>query len=253
MRICEQTGLCLVPANGQTVYRIQKSSYGALNPVLREDSATRSEWGRWDVLNHRTIYAASSREGAYLETLGWADLEEPKVKNVRLDDLFDDEGKTSWLDAIDAEWRTQGHMPIGQLPRQWRDERTIYTLQLPRTGWFIRVDHSASIAAVRDTWRAATASAATLTLTDLLSADRELTTKIADLLHSKILDDGSLAHGLVYPSKHGTDHDCWAIWLRSIDDGNPDREPTTVLTSAPIDFNDRDLRAASQALKVRLH
>lgn len=33
------------------------------------------------------------------------------------------------------------------------------------------------------------------------------------------LEDGSLPHGVKYPSKHGADWSCWATWLREVDDG----------------------------------
>jgi hypothetical protein len=64
---------------------------------------------------------------------------------------------------------------------------------------------------------------------DLRGENRHLTTAVAAWIHSRVLDDGSLPHGIVYGSKHGTDYKCWAIWLRNVDD---DRDASTEPTKA---------------------
>ena len=64
---CAATGLALVCPSGHKAYRVQKVSYGVLNPLKREGEAAGEplQWGRWDTPNERTVYTASSEQGAY--------------------------------------------------------------------------------------------------------------------------------------------------------------------------------------------
>ena len=70
--VCENTGLALLPAGGQSVYRLAKPSCGVLNPPTRgvSSSEDRAGWNRFDLPGEQTIYCASSAEGAYGELLG---------------------------------------------------------------------------------------------------------------------------------------------------------------------------------------
>ena len=70
--VCENTGLALFPAGGQSVRRLAKPSYGVLNPPARgvSSSEDRAGWNRFDLPGEQTIYCASSAEGAYGELLG---------------------------------------------------------------------------------------------------------------------------------------------------------------------------------------
>ena len=69
-RLDAASGLRLVASPSSVVYRVAKSSYGPLNPPVRDDSKRRA-WNRWDTPG-RTIYASDSATTAYIESLAWA-------------------------------------------------------------------------------------------------------------------------------------------------------------------------------------
>ena len=254
-RTCEQTGLRLVSATGQHVYRIQKPSWGPMNPPLRRgDFASVGGWGRWDAAGHRTIYSARPKRYAYQEILAYV-APAPTLGTTLMNDVFDDvdDQAGSVLEAIASEW--EGKMPPRHVARQWRDERMMYELKLPSDGWFIDIGHGDSLAALNSAAGPAAgllAPTRLLTLEDLFGTDRSLTCEIATRLHGLVLDDGWLAHGIYFQSKWGADGECWAVWLRATDDGNPTAEPTDVSGSDTIRPPDQDLelKAAANALAV---
>ena len=62
--------------------------------------------------------------------------------------------------------------------------------------------------------------------------DRYITTHLAERLAGARLAEGDRAIGLRYGSKHGSDWDCWTVWLRggvaagiAVDDGLPVHAP----------------------------
>jgi len=105
-RVDSATGLRLMASPTVPVFRIAKSSYGPVNPPVREDSKRRA-WNRWDTRG-RTVYASDSAGTAYIEALAWAHEEAAgRDRAIR---------KTAEL------W----------LPTIWRDGRRMY--QLTRDG-----------------------------------------------------------------------------------------------------------------------
>lgn len=58
-----------------------------------------------------------------------------------------------------------------------------------------------------------------LSVGDLLGENRELTTRISEWIWDVTLDDGSKPHGVIFPSKHGDDFTCVAVYLRRLADG----------------------------------
>jgi hypothetical protein len=235
-RVCERTGLRLVPANRQRVWRVAKSSWGPLNPPQRLPDSERRDWNRYDAIDHRTVYAGKPEVAAYAESLAFARVgftreehDSAPATRTLLSELFDDEEDTPLIDAIDQEWRDLNHMAPHKLVAGWRADRRLYKLTLPDRGWFIDIESAETISAIVAALgpRLATSfGAGSLTTADLRGENRELTTTIADWLWGLVLDDGSLPHGVYYGSKHDSAWKCWAIWLRATDDGNPDREPT---------------------------
>lgn len=232
-RVCDSTGLTLVAASGRVASRIAQSSYGPMNPEPRKVDTPRLGWGRFDVPGHRTIYSADPPEAAYAESLaslrvalGFADM--------RLSELFEDidpRHVETFADRINDEWCNGGHhMPPGSVPRGWRMDRLLYTLQFPADGWFVSLETSESIAAIAQAlnFELASLGLRSLTVADLTGSNREVTTTIAEWVRGLTLDDGSLPHGIVYSSKHGTNWKCWASWLRRVDDGlSLTSEPTS--------------------------
>lgn len=224
-RICGRTGLSLVPADGTSIWRVAKTSYGPLNPEQRTATGDRGLWGRYDVPLHRTVYGALPVEAAYGESLAWARAKF-SIDGPQMRDLFDDvdaQDTTSLREVVEQEWAGIGfgHMPPGAVPAGWRQERALHELELPSSGWFVDIEAAASVAAVGKSLRAALAALGVraLTVGHLRSEERRVTTTIADWVWHQVLDDGSLPHGVRFGSKHGSDWHCWAIWLRAVDDG----------------------------------
>lgn len=256
-RTCEATGLRLVPAVAQQAYRIQKPSWGAMNPPVRAGELTSvGDWGRWDAAGHRTIYAASAKRYAYQEVLAYLTPAQ-SLQHTAMSEVFDDvdEHAGSVLEAIAKEW--EGKLRPNEIARQWRDERLVYELSLPPSGWFIDIGHGDSLAALNSgagPIAGLVAPTRLLTLDDLVGTDRTLTCAIATLLHQVVLDDGWQPHGVFFRSKWGVDGECWAVWLRATDDGRPGGEPTQVVAGTPIGHpsEDPELQAAATALNLCL-
>lgn len=255
-RTCEKTGLRLVRTRAEQVVRIARPSYGPLNPMLREPDPVKVEqWARWDVPAARTIYVARDEQTAYREVLAYV-APSVGVRNTRLSDVFteDDEADPrSLLQAIAAEWENLWSIEPRKIVSAWRDARRVYRLTLPADGWTVLVEHQDSIDALnRGLAQDLSATGiARLTRSHLSGEDRNLTVAAAWWIRDQVLDDGSLPHGICFPSKHGSNGTCWAIWLRRVDDGaDPSTEPTKMVDYQDIKDADHNpaLKAASEAL-----
>ena len=168
-------------------------------------------------------------------------------------------GDSSVLDQIRREWEQKyGQFGPGKNPMRWREARALYPIVLPPDGWYIDISHADSIAALNrssgplggpfhPTQR--------VTLANLTGEDRAWTCRVATLLRSVVLDDGSLPHGIQFVSKHGTNGLLWASWLRAIDDGKPEAsEGVRALAGREIEHPSKDpaLKAAADALGLCL-
>jgi hypothetical protein len=240
-RVCQKTGLVLVKAKEAASWRIAKTSYGAMNPLVRETGEDRAGWGRYDVLNHRTIYAARPEDAAYAESLAFA---RPALGQITMGDLFSSMSAPSrkLMDVVAEEWAERGHMAPGTLPAGWRLDRLIHRIDLDQSGWFIDVESSDSVATIREqlaqTWVAM--GLEEFTVAALKGENRAVTTAVADWLWHQVLDDGSLPLGVQFRSKHGSNWRCWAAWLRQTDDGYPEREETTADAGSEIKLPDHN-------------
>lgn len=261
-RICGVTGLVLVSAAGRSGRRIQKVSYGAMSPLQRPVGEDPSHWGRYDVAGHSTIYVASTAEGAYAESLANQRISN-RLKTIRLSDVFDDsESKDSpdtVLAAVKKEWdQLFGGMTPGKVVLGWRDARLEYPMTLPKEGWLVDIEASSSIAVINASMRSQLGDLGIdyLTAGDLRGDQRAVTTAVAGWIHSQVLEDGSLPHGIVYGSKHGTDYMCWAIWLRKVDDGkDPQAEPTKAGAGIEIRLphHNRPLAKVAQLFGLKIY
>lgn len=272
-RVCAVTGLGLV-SSPERVFRVAKTSYGALEPKPREfkgyangsvnysetlvDGDPRS-WSRFDT-EGRTVYACDSLLTCYLELLApfrttVADQRralEPAAKAMGMS------LKTYWSEIL-REWDEQGNMNAMWLPRVFREGRAIYTLSFPQ-GWWVDVNSSQTLSALDDLFPEGIqlldkTIVRNFTASDLTSDSREITTAIASVFRNQIeLDDGSLPLGVHFNSKHGTPTGdsgvCWAYWQRAVDSGLI--EPTKVLSVKDIDDSDQSLKEAEMLCKIKL-
>lgn len=221
------------------MWRLAKTSRGPLAPPLRPADGEVMEWSRWDTREGRTIYAASEAVTAYREALAY---------------LTPSPTLGESLDEIASEWQQRNFMTIGSIPQEWRESRNLYTLRLPSEGWFIDIAHAETLAAINRHLN----FAERVELSHILGSDRVLTTSIASWLRSEIiLDDGSVPHGICYTSKHGSPGECWAVWLRQIDQGRPEAsEATQILARDSVDSpaaGNRPLAEAARGFGLHIH
>lgn len=141
---CPVTGLALIPAAGQTVFRLAKPSYGPLNPQCRTISSCddRSSWNRFDLPGEQTIYAASNPDGAYGELLGRL----KKPRPVPAARYLDDVGSATIEELITEDWAAAGKkLAPYVVDINWLYEFRLYTLTLPEQGWLVESEHSRTV------------------------------------------------------------------------------------------------------------
>lgn len=266
-RRCTKTGLALIESSGQSIWRVAKPSYGPMWPLLRDAGCDVSSWGRFDVGGRHTIYGADPAEGAYAETVAWARV---NLKDLTAKDLFSESDPTNraLLRAlIEEDWRQRGYILPGHLPAGWRLDRCLYELRLPVQGWFVDIHDPDTINAIS---HAIAPDLARFGLTELdlpsivNSEDRQITTIIAKWVHGQALDDCSLPHGIRFDSKYGCQRgragggpnwQCWAIWLRQLDDGRQvEDEPTQVASCHEIKrpYYNPPLREVAKLFKLNI-
>jgi hypothetical protein len=142
-------------------------------------------------------------------------------------------------ELIAQEWAATGKkLAPYVLDINWLYEFRLYILTLPQVGWLVESEHSRTIAYLHGhiplgLWERGIQR---ITVADLRSEDRFVTTSLAEQLARPRLADGIEAIGLRYGSKHGSEWDCWTIWLRegvaasiAVDKGSqietPERNP----------------------------
>ncbi|MET3920049.1 hypothetical protein [Arthrobacter sp. UYEF20] len=202
-----------------------KESYGPLSPpergLLSED---RSGWYRFDTPG-RTVYAAEDNETAFCEALSWARMTTQHADYLKKTAAFFGAPVEKIRKEVEDEWHANGHLIPGWIPANWRDGRRVYTMRFASGAW-VDIAHSESIAALNDALNSLLYEAdipESLTLAEVTSGRREVTTLLASWIRDQILDDGSYPMGIRFPSKYGAvgqGHGyCWAFWLRRADVG----------------------------------
>lgn len=226
-RTCSRTGLALVDSPSTPIFRVATTSYGPLNPREREANVDARAWARWDTVG-RTVYAVDSRRAAFVESTSWARQEKPKAAPVQLSKTAAALGVSpeEFAKEIDADWGISNGMNRGWLEAGWREARRMYRLTFEEGVW-VDIAHSDTLMAISDGMREelyVLGISLGLTVSEVTSNDRRLTTAIATWLRETVtLDDGTLPVGIRFQSKHGTQNDgagmCWAYWMRQADAG----------------------------------
>jgi RES domain-containing protein len=255
-RICSSTGLVLVPAEAETTWRVSKSSYGALNPLVRPIDADEDpeSWGRFDTHGGRTIYCASSRECAFAEVLAYHRRKLGESDSLAKDAAFLGLSPVELAALVDDEWQDRGHMRPGHLAKGWRTERSVYRVVLPASGWWALLEQPESMAALERHLGDSLASvgASQLDVSVLRGNNRDATILIADWVRAQTLDDGDRAHGIVYESRLATGK-ARAFWLRRVDDGAPlSSEPVNAQYDGHIAANDPDLSLVAERMGIKI-
>ena len=256
-RVCRATGLVLVPAQPGIAFRVAKTSYGPLNPPLRADDAAAdsSGWGRWDTHGGRTVYAAGTRQCAFAEVLAFYRRRLGAGDPLSEDAAFLGLSAAELVALVDAEWQQRGHLPPGHLAQGWRHERALYRLRLPSGGWWVLLEHPASMATAEVALgeRLAAVGIAALDVAVLRGDQRQATVLLADWVRGLTLEDGSAAHGIRYDSRHATGA-AWAYWLRRVDGGHAAAtEPLTSLAGErAVAELDPDLQTVAQRFQLKI-
>ena len=240
---CSATGLRLVGAAAENGLRISKTLYGASSALERLDVDPRQGWHRWDTPGW-TLYYSETPEAAFAETIACFRL--TVAQRSTLQDLADlwQMPVSDLIAALDEEADELGLPHVGVVHSSWRQLRTLYTVQLPATGWWVDPLHAGTIAAVEQ----AIGSHALgelgittgLTLSHLTSDQRELTTLVAEHIRAAQLHDGSAPLGIRFPSKWGFGP-CWAYWSTT------DPASLTVIAAEPVDPDNPSLQAIAAA------
>lgn len=215
-RVCSATGVALV-AGPVAGFRIAQDTYGPLSPPPRTSGSTpRDDWSRWDIPGS-TVYVAEDQSTAFRECLAWARMTGNHQRKLgKLAALF---GITpeEVMREINADFVRLGHMQPGHLPFSWRDERLIHEITVPETaGSWVDIEHHATLDSLSLSVGSLLSDYTGREEVDkgiIYSADREVTTRIAEHLHDLILDDGSQLAGVRFRSRV-SDGLCWAFWMR---------------------------------------
>ncbi|MGI8417417.1 MAG: RES domain-containing protein [Nakamurella sp.] len=215
-----------------------------MNPQVRDRSADREKWNRWDTSGGRTLYAADTALGAYAEVLAYIRENLPKTP---LSELFPDDDPTEGDDQTTLTDQVRAEMPAPTLRDKitpgWRAIRTHYELKISSSGWFVDVLTGPSIQTLNHVFIPTGETVGTMTSANLTGEQRQLTTSVAEWVRNQVLDDGSLPMGIKYQSKHGNDIPAYAIWLRALDDGkSPRSEHVQLVTETAVKKDDPDLR-----------
>lgn len=241
-RTCTGTGLRLVLTDGEKAYRVAKDRYGALSARANSivgplpvgtDPAVGDGRGRFDTIGS-TIYLADSRRGAYAEVLLAFRKERAKIAAVAetvgwdVDEYIDQVASEAAANGVDVPWA---------ISVDWQMDRSIYEIRLPREGWWIKMDHADTLAALErlvPTVGGTTEQLRLLTSGTIEGEDRTLTTLLAHVIRGQSLDDGSEPLGISYQSKTLMGR-CWAYWDRRSDAGlSPGRNDLLQLVSENV-------------------
>lgn len=250
VKVCASTGLNLVSSGGRSIFRVAKADRGPVDPPLRSAERPVQGWSRWDTVG-RTIYGGATAVAAFVEVLEYI---RPEPPGTALGELFDDAepGDAATLaEQVARELPAHGAMRYRSVSQGWRQDRRIYELGLPDSGWFIDISGAESIATLDAECRELLADNGVdrLTLAELVDsgdAAKPVTTGIASWLRRvAVLEDGSLPHGIAYPSRWGSNLENWAMWLRRRDD-EIGEDPVSVRDSAEIGMHTAELVQASK-------
>jgi hypothetical protein len=241
-RVCPRTGLYLVPARGQTAWRVAKEQYvrsggilavranGGVGPLPQEAPDRR---GRFDTIG-RTVYFAESAEAAFAEVL-----QEFRKARVALeaDAAAADFSVEEYVETVRQHAVDNGRDVPWAVGARWQMDRCVHSVSMPEQGWWVRVDHRATLDRVgmdlaphlKDL------GVALLTLSNVMGESRAVTTLIAQHIRDQDLFDGSRPLGIEFTSKTGYGT-CWAWWYRRADDGlAPGADDPKTVTNTNVD------------------
>lgn len=224
-RVCPRTGLYLVPARGETGWRVANEQYvrsGGILAVrvnthvgpLPDESPDRR--GRFDTIG-RTVYFGQTAEASFAEVLQdfrrkrLAMEADAKAAGYSFEEYVEAVTTSADKNGVDRPWAISG---------KWQIDRCLHEVAMPREGWWVQANDKATLNQVSMNLAPGLQDLGVglLTLADLAGQSRAVTTLLAQYIRNQDLFDGSRPLGIEFPSKTGYGS-CWAWWDRRADDG----------------------------------
>ena len=126
----------------------------------------------------------------------------------------------------------------------------MYEVALPTTGWWVLLEHPDSIAvaeaALED--QLASVGVGELDVAVLRGANRDATVLLATWASTVLLDDGGMARGIRFDSRHATVV-AWACWMRESDAG---ATLEVVRAKTTIEETDEDLARVAARMGIKI-
>lgn len=256
-RVCTTTGLYLLPADGVVAYRVAQDRYVARRGILsarpnrhigRLAAGELESRGRYDTIG-TTVYFADSPECAFAEVLQqFRKSIAPLAVDADAAGIEVDE----WIQLVTDEAAAAGRDAPWAISCDWQMARSIYQAAMPIEGWWVGIDHPATLAALTRQMptRLRDLDVPYLSAGHIEGDDRAVTTLLAQHIRDLVLDDGSRPLGVSFESKtlHGR---CWAFWDRRTDDGlSPSVNDPSLRASTNVDIPAMRAIAAEYLLPV---
>jgi hypothetical protein len=189
---------------------------------------------RWDDVERsfRTVYAADSRYGCFVEVLAHFRPDPELVASMAEIEVEPEDG------------REHPTNPAGQIDRKWVERHLISSARV--SGTFCDVTTASTIAALRPEFISVAVS---LGLPDFDSAaiklarPRELTQRLASHIYGLPTSAGTLFAGVRFASRHGDEIALWAVFERAGDEPSPFSRRLEIQTEEEFAVADPDLVA----------
>lgn len=209
------------------VYRVARrgglTRYSTISPV---DAALPKAGNRFDVVGGGVLYAGSTVEACYAETLARF-RPTPKIREILKDE--------------------EGFMVTGGVPQDWRLQRILGDLALPDALPFLDVEDPAThehLNVVLSSELVALGYEEGVDLSDVCNHDRRLSRAIALHAYTATEADGTPTYsGIRYMSRISSEWECWAIF---------EGTRVNVVNRRQIALNDPDLRKVADLWGLRV-
>lgn len=224
-RTCPRTGLHLVPARGQDGWRVAQERYTRSGGILAvrvnehvgplpADLPDRR--GRFDTIG-RTVYFAEHPTTAFAEVL-----QDFRAARIALQADADAIGMSveEYVASVRDQAAANGRERPWAISVDWQMSRCLHRVAMPADGWWIQIDHKATLNRLGFDLAEPLRQAGVplLTLSSTTGEKRDVTTLLAEHVRGQTLFDGSRPLGIQFTSKTGYGT-CWAWWNRRADDG----------------------------------
>lgn len=213
------------------LWRVARNGQGDRFSRISAVEADGTGGNRFDVPGGGVLYCGSSKIACYFETLARFRVATP-------------EGALN--PAALAASKDSQFMQPGAIPRQWREERRVFRIDLEDPLPFIDIESEETRAYLAKTIPQTLArhDAQQLDVSDVRGKDRLLTRALAQHFFVEIAENGLPRYsGIRYMSRHGN-HECWAVF---------EGTPLAINSMEPVELHDEDIREVSSLWGLTIH